>query len=61
MANVIQITQVRSAIGRMPRHRATLRGLGLRHIGHTIEREDTPSVRGMLNLVSYMVKVKIVK
>ncbi|WWO97455.1 MAG: 50S ribosomal protein L30 [Candidatus Dasytiphilus stammeri] len=57
MANFIQITQVRSVIGCLPKHRATLRGLGLRHIGHTVEREDTPSVRGMLNHVYYMVKI----
>ena len=54
----IKITQTKSAIGRLPKHRATLTGLGLRRIGHTVELEDTPSVRGMINLVSYMVKVE---
>ncbi|WWO99850.1 MAG: 50S ribosomal protein L30 [Candidatus Dasytiphilus stammeri] len=57
MANFIKITQVRSAIGRLPKHRATLRALGLRHIGHTVEREDTPSVRGMLHHIYYMIKI----
>jgi large subunit ribosomal protein L30 len=33
-----------------------VRGLGLRHINHSVELEDTPAVRGMINLVSYMVK-----
>jgi large subunit ribosomal protein L30 len=54
----IKVTQVRSAIGRLPKHRATLKGLGLRKIGHTVELEDTPAVRGMVNQVSYMVAVE---
>ncbi|BET98529.1 50S ribosomal protein L30 [Enterobacter hormaechei] len=58
MAKTIKITQVRSSIGRLPKHKATLTGLGLRRIGHTVEREDTPAIRGMVNLVSYMVKVE---
>lgn len=58
MTQTIKITQIRSSIGRIPKHKATLVGLGLRHIGHTIEREDTPSICGMVNLVSYMVKVE---
>lgn len=58
MAKTIKITQVRSSIGRLPTHKATLLGLGLRRIGHTIEREDTPALRGMIHLVSYMVKVE---
>jgi len=58
MAKTIKITQVRSSIGRLPKHKATLVGLGLRKIGHTVEREDTPAVRGMVNQVSYMVKVE---
>jgi large subunit ribosomal protein L30 len=56
--NTVKITQTRSAIGRLPKHKATLRGLGLRRIGHTVELEDTPAVRGMINSVSYMVKVE---
>ncbi|QLK87303.1 50S ribosomal protein L30 [Arsenophonus endosymbiont of Aphis craccivora] len=58
MAKTIIITQFRSTIGRLPKHKATMIGLGLRRIGHTVEREDTPAVRGMINLVSYMVKVE---
>ncbi len=59
MANkTVKVTQVRSAIGRLPKHKATLRGLGLRRIGHTVELEDTPMVRGMINQVQYMVKVE---
>ncbi|RTE87636.1 MULTISPECIES: 50S ribosomal protein L30 [Gammaproteobacteria] len=54
----IKVTQTRSSIGRLPKHKATLRGLGLRRINHTVELEDTPSVRGMVNKVYYMVKVE---
>lgn len=58
MVKTIKITQVRSSIGRLPKHKATLIGLGLRRIGHTVEREDTAAIRGMINLVSYIVKVE---
>ena len=58
VAKTIKITQTRSAIGRLPKHKATLLGLGLRRIGHTVEREDTPAIRGMINAVSFMVKVE---
>ncbi|OCW94556.1 50S ribosomal protein L30 [Alishewanella sp. HH-ZS] len=54
----IKVTQVKSSIGRLPKHKASLLGLGLRGIGHTVEVEDTPSVRGMINAVYYMVKVE---
>jgi large subunit ribosomal protein L30 len=57
MTSFIKITQTRSAIGRLPKHRATLVGLGLKRIGHTVERKDTPEVRGMINSVSYMVRL----
>ena len=58
MAKTIKVTQVRSAIARLPKHKATSRGLGLRHMHHTVELIDTPAVRGMINQVSYMVKVE---
>ena len=54
----IKVTQTRSSIGRIPKHKATLRGLGLRRIGHTVELEDTAAVRGMVNQVNYMIKVE---
>jgi large subunit ribosomal protein L30 len=54
----IKVTQTKSSIGRLPKHKATLVGLGLRRIGHTVTLEDTPSVRGMINTVYYMVKVE---
>ena len=54
----IKVTQLKSSIGRLPKHKATIKGLGLGRIGHTVELEDTPSVRGMVNAVFYMVKVE---
>lgn len=59
MANAkIKVTQVKSAIGRLASHKASVKGLGLRRIGHTVEVEDTPAVRGMINRVAYMVRVE---
>jgi large subunit ribosomal protein L30 len=54
---MMKVTLFRSTIGRLPKHKACVTGLGLRKIGQTVELEDTPSVRGMVNKVSYMVKV----
>lgn len=54
----IKVTQVKSAAHRLKAHKACLSGLGLRKIGHTVEVEDTDSVRGMINKVHYMVKVE---
>lgn len=54
----IRVTLVKSFHGRMKNHRACVSGLGLRRIGHTVEVEDTPSVRGMINKVNYLVRVE---
>ncbi|WP_317933045.1 50S ribosomal protein L30 [Halioxenophilus sp. WMMB6] len=54
----VKVTQVKSSAGRLKKHQACLSGLGLRRIGHTVEVEDTPSTRGMINQVNYMVKVE---
>ncbi len=54
----IRVTLVKSTSGRLKKHRACVAGLGLRRIGHTVEVEDTPSVRGMINKVNYMLKVE---
>ena len=53
----IQVKQVKSSIGYNRRQRAPLLGLGLRRINHTVEVEDTPSVRGMINKVRHLVSV----
>ncbi len=58
MAKTIKVTQLKSSIGRLPAHRASIKGIGLRRIRHTVELEDTPSVRGMINQVHYMIKVE---
>ena len=53
----IKVTLVRGVHGRLKSHKACIAGLGLRRIRHTVEVEDTPCTRGMINKVSYMVKV----
>jgi large subunit ribosomal protein L30 len=55
---MIKVTQTKSAHGRLKKHRACVAGLGLRRIGHTVEVEDTPSTRGMINQVNYLVRVE---
>ena len=56
--NMITVTQVKSIAGRLKAHKACIAGLGLRRIGHTVKVEDTPSVRGMINKVNYLIKVE---
>lgn len=58
MANKIKVTQIRSTAGRLKAHKACVAGLGLRRIGHVVEVEDTPAVRGMINKVNYLVQVE---
>jgi large subunit ribosomal protein L30 len=53
----LKVQLVRSPIGCKESHRATVRGLGLRKINSISELEDTPAVRGMINKISYLVKV----
>ncbi|MCX7199502.1 MAG: 50S ribosomal protein L30 [Proteobacteria bacterium] len=55
-AKKLKVTLVKSVIGTRESHRACVRGLGLKHRQHTVEVEDTPSVRGMINKVSYLLK-----
>ena len=54
----VKVTLIKSTIGRKPKDIETVKGLGLRRIRHTVELEDTPSVRGMINKVSYLLKVE---
>jgi large subunit ribosomal protein L30 len=54
----IKVTQVKSTHGRLKKHQACVAGLGLRRIGHTVEVEDTPAVRGMINRAHYLLKVE---
>lgn len=52
----VKVTLIKSVIGTQESHRATVKGLGLRRLNHTVELEDTPAVRGMINKVYYLVK-----
>ncbi len=54
----LRITLLRSTIGRLPAQRATVEALGLKKIGHAVEHEDTPQIRGMVEVVKHMVKVE---
>jgi len=54
----IKVTLVRSPIGFQPKHRETVRGLGLKRMHQTVVLEDTPAVRGMVNKVDYLVRVE---
>jgi large subunit ribosomal protein L30 len=56
--STVRVTQVRSQIGTQDRHRGTLRALGLGRIGKTAEHQDSPQLRGMLRMVSSLVKVE---
>jgi large subunit ribosomal protein L30 len=54
----VKVTLVKSVIGRVESHRATVIGLGLRRMHHTVELQDTPAIRGMINKVNYLLKVE---
>ena len=54
----VKVTQTKSAIGRLKNHQACLSGLGLRRIRHSVVVKDTPSNRGMINKVNYMLQVE---
>ena len=55
---ILRITQVKSGIGYKPKAKATLRALGLRRMHQSVEQADSPQIRGMVNLISYLVKVE---
>ncbi len=54
----VKVTLIRSPIGSMPKHKLCLQGLGLRRMHQTVEVEDTPAIRGMINKISYMLAVE---
>ena len=54
----IKLTLVKSSAGRLKNHIACVRGLGLRRTNHSVEVIDTPENRGMINKVSYLLKVE---
>lgn len=57
-ASTLKVTLVRSLNGRLASHKACARGLGLRRMHHCVEVEDTPCTRGMIDKVSYMLRVE---
>ncbi|SMN10704.1 LSU ribosomal protein L30p (L7e) [uncultured Candidatus Thioglobus sp.] len=56
--STVSVTLIKGFNGRLPSHRATVTGLGLKRINHTVELVDTPEVRGMINKISYLLKVE---
>jgi large subunit ribosomal protein L30 len=54
----LRVTWVKSSIGYIKRQKATIQALGLKRLGQTVEQEDTPVIRGMVNKVSHLVKVE---
>jgi large subunit ribosomal protein L30 len=54
----LRVTQVRSVIHRPKDQKATVRRLGLLRLGHTVEKDDRPEIRGMIAKVSHLVKVE---
>jgi large subunit ribosomal protein L30 len=58
MAGKLRVTQVKSTISHIARNRATIRALGLRGIGDTVEVPDNPATRGMVRQVRFLVEVE---
>ena len=59
-SKTLRITQIKSGIGYKPKAKATLKALGLRKMHQTVEHNDTPVIRGMINVIPYLLKVEIV-
>ena len=56
--NKLNVTMIKSRFGRLPKHQACLKGLGLTKIHQTVQVLNTPENRGMINKISYMLKVE---
>jgi large subunit ribosomal protein L30 len=54
---MLRVTLIRGLMGKKPAHRATVRGLGLKWRSHTVDVQDTPQTRGMINAIGYMLRV----
>ncbi|MEO1957238.1 MAG: 50S ribosomal protein L30 [Methylophilaceae bacterium] len=54
----VKVTLTKSVIGRLESHRATVKGLGLRRMHQTVELQDTPAIRGMINKINYLLRVE---
>ena len=55
---ILRITQIKSGIGYKPKAKATLKALGLRKMHQTVEKVDNPQIRGMINVIDYLLKVE---
>ena len=55
---ILRITQVKSGIGYKPKAKATLEALGLKKIQQSVEHSDSPQIRGMINVIPYLLKVE---
>ena len=58
MPGKLRVTQIKSTISHIARNRATVRALGLKRIGHTVEVADNPATRGMVRQVRFLVSVE---
>ena len=58
MPKTIEIKLVKSPIGYTKRQKATVKALGLKKLHQTVEKEDTPAIRGMINAVSHLLEGK---
>ena len=61
MAKKLKLTQVKSLIGSLPKHRRTMKALGFHRMHETVEKADTPQIRGMLRQVRHLIKVEEVE
>ena len=61
MAGKIKVTLIRSMIGRPEKHREVLRGMGLTKMNRTVQLENTPAIRGMIQKVSHLVAAEEIK
>ena len=57
----LRVTQIRSALSRGAKQRSTMRALGIRRIGQTVEHQDVPVIRGMIRKVEHLVEVEEIK
>ena len=58
MSAEIKVTLIKSHIGKLPKQRAVLNGMGLKKVNKTVTLQNTPEVRGMINKVSHLLKVE---
>jgi len=58
LPKTLKVTLVKSIIGLSPKQEGTVKALGLRHIRQTVEHEDSPTVRGMINAVPFCLRVE---